>query len=530
MSTMTEEKILALKSTVEDLQLQYDFIICGSGSSGSALARRLAESGNASVLVLEAGDVDDVADIMDPAAWPRLRGSRYEWGYKAAANPELNGRSIPMAMGKVLGGGSSINVMVWSRGHEADWEYFATEAEDPAWGYQSVLGLYKQIESWRGAADPLRRGSSGPVYVAQTRSPAPLATAATEAFVSAGLTRYDDANGIMMETDGGIAPTNTIIRDGKRQSIFRSYLYPILNKSNLTVLTGALLTRVVIEGKKAKAVEFIHNGRPHRVEVGCEIILSLGAINTPKVLMLSGIGDAGSLKGAGISPIQHLPGVGENFQDHFMAPCVWQAPEELTWSESLADATAIWKSDPQLDRPDFQSFVVTSGYASPQATPQPLPPNCWSLTTAVLRTANPGKLRLLSNDPFMPLDIDTQFLASDEDKRRLRTCIEFCRTVGNDAALAPFRKKEILPGSSAADMVDNLVRNGTVSHSHQSCTAKMGRDEMSVVDARLRVYGIDNLRVADASILPRITTGNTMAPSVVVGERAAEILKAQYSV
>ncbi|QWW72577.1 GMC family oxidoreductase [Rhizobium sp. WYJ-E13] len=526
------ETTATFKAGDQELKLEprYDFIVCGSGSSGSALAGRLAENGNASVLVLEAGGGDNVDDIMNPAAWPKLRGGTHEWGYKALANPALHGRTIPMAMGKVLGGGSSINVMVWSRGHKQDWDHFASEADDPSWSYQAILRLYKRIEDWHGAADASRRGTSGPVYLGSSKAPAPLAQAATEAFVSAGLTQYDDANGIMMEKEGGIAPTNTIIRNGKRQSIFRSYLYPIRDQANLTLVTGALMTKVVIDGRKATAVEFLLNGDLHRVEANCEIILSLGAINTPKILMLSGVGNTDHLKAIGIVAKQHLPGVGENFQDHFMAPCVWQAPEALAWSDSLTDATAIWKSDPKLDRPDFQSFVVTAGYASPQAAAQPLPPNCWSLTTAILRTASPGRLRLQAEDPFRPPDIDTHFLASDEDKRRLRMCIEFCRDVGNDPALAPFRQREILPGSSAAEAVDNLMRNGTVSHSHQSCTAKMGRDDMSVVDGQLRVYGIDNLRVADASIMPRITTGNTMAPCVVIGERAAEILQARYSI
>jgi choline dehydrogenase len=507
----------------------YDFIVCGSGSSGSVVARRLAENSDVSVLLIEAGATDDLPVIMDPLQWPALRGGEQEWRFHARANPHLNGRVIPMAMGKVLGGGSSINVMAWSRGHRQDWDDFAAIAGDPAWNYHSVLEIYRRVENWQGTPDPKRRGTAGPVFVDVIHEPSPLETAAIQAYAEAGVTPFDDQNGLMMEGNGGVALTNTCIRDGIRQSIYRGYVFPVLNSPNLTVLTEALITKVVLDGNRAEMVEFLHEGRLQRVSARYDIILSLGAINTPKILMLSGIGDESELDRFDIPVVEHLPGVGRNFQDHFMAPCVWEAPRSLERGGNLGNVTAIWKSNPALDRPDLQSFVVTGGYASPQATVAPLPPDCWSLTSAVLRMTEPGRLHLKSGDPLQPIEIDAHFLASSDDRARLRACIEFSREVGNSKALADFRKAEILPGTSDPEMIDTFMRNGTVSHSHQSCTAKMGRDEMSVVDSRLRVYGIDNLRVADASILPRVTTGNTMAPCVVIGERAAEILQQDHS-
>lgn len=506
----------------------YDFIVCGSGSSGSVVARRLAENPRVSVLLIEAGGTDDLPDIKDPLKWPKLRGSAQEWGFRALANPRLNGRSIPMAMGRIVGGGSSINVMAWSRGHRADWDDLAAIAGDAAWNYHSVLEIYRRVENWQGAPDARRRGTSGPVFVDVIHKPSALETAAMHAYVEAGIPEFDDQNGVMMEGDGGVALTNTCIRDGVRQSIYRAYVHPSLGQPNLAMVTEAVVTRLHLEGNRADAVEFLQGGRLQRVSANCEIILSLGAINTPKILMLSGIGDERELARFDIPLVQHLPGVGRNFQDHFMAPCVWQAGRTLERDGNLGNVTAIWKSDPALDRPDFQSFVVTGGYASPQAAPAPLPPDCWSLTSAVLRMTEPGRLRLTGTDPLQPVEIDTNFLASDEDRARLRAAIDFSREVGNSRPLADFRMAEILPGGSDAETIDTFMRNGTVSHSHQSCTAKMGRDEMSVVDRRLRVYGIDKLRIADASILPRVTTGNTMAPCVVIGERAGEILQQDY--
>lgn len=513
-----------------ELKSHYDFIVCGSGSSGSAVARRLAENPNVSVLLLEAGGSDDIANIMAPRAWPTLRGSEQDWSFKATPNSKLNGRAIPMAMGKVLGGGSSINVMMWSRGHQKDWDCFAAEAGDDRWNYLSVLQIYKRIEDWHGAPDPARRGTGGPLFVQPAPDPHPLAAAMLEAYAAAGIPTFDDQNGVMMEGDSGAAITNVCIRDGRRQSVFRAYVYPYMDRPNLTVLTPALVTHLTFEGKKVTGVELLHAGRLQRIGAAREVVLSMGAIHTPKILMQSGIGDEAELKRVGIPVIQHLPGIGRNFQDHFMAPCVWEAREPIDRRNNMGEATAMWKSDAKLDRPDLQSIMVEAPYASPQAARAPLPPDCWSMTTAVLRTASRGRLRLTGPDPHDPIDVDPNFLDDPADLKALRQCVEFCRAIGNSAALRPFRKREVLPGPVTAAALETFMRNATVSHSHQTCTAKMGRDAMSVVDHRLKVYGIDNLRIADGSILPRVTTGNTMAPCVVIGERAADMLKADHNI
>ena len=213
-----------------ELQTSYDFIVCGSGSSGSVVARRLAETGRASVLLLEAGGTDDVPSVSEPGQWPANLGTERDWGFQAIPNPLLNGRRLPLSMGKVLGGGSSINVMVWSRGHRNDWDYFADEAGDPGWSYQSVLGIYRRIEDWRGTPDPLRRGKDGLVYVEPACDPNLIAPAMLEAVRSLGIPTFDDQNGEMMEGEGGAAIADVRIRDGRRLSVFRTYTFPYMDR------------------------------------------------------------------------------------------------------------------------------------------------------------------------------------------------------------------------------------------------------------------------------------------------------------
>jgi choline dehydrogenase len=510
-----------------ELRSHYDFIICGAGSSGSVVARRLAENADVSILLLEAGGSDDVPEIMDPLRWPALRRGEHDWSFSAMPNPRLNGRAIPMSMGKVLGGGSSINVMVWSRGHQADWDYFAAEAGDDGWNYRSVLQIYRRIEDWHGAPDAARRGTGGMVFVQPAPDPHPLAAAMIEAFAAVGVPAFDDQNGAMMEGHGGAALTNLCVRDGRRQSIFRSYVYPVMGRPNLTVLTGALVTRLTLAGKRVTGVEVAYQNKVRRVGAG-EVVVSMGTIHTPKLLMQSGIGDEAELKRLGIPLVQHLPGVGRNFQDHFMAPCVWEASAPIERRNNLTESTALWRSSPTLDVPDLQTLMVEAPYASPQAAKVPLPPDSWSLTNAVLHTASRGRLRLSGPNPHDPVEIHANSLDDSADLKALKICVEFCRAIGNSLALRPFTKRELLPGPVDGAGLETFIRNATVSHSHETCTAKMGRDAMSVVDHQLRVYGLDNVRIADGSILPRVTTGNTMAPCVVIGERAGEFLKTAH--
>ncbi len=279
-----------------ELKPHYDFIVCGSGSSGSVVARRLAENPDVSVLLLEAGGSDDVPNVTEAIQWPTNLGSERDWQFQAQPNPSVNGRSISLSMGKVLGGGSSINVMAWSRGHKSDWDFFASEAGDPAWGYESVLNIYRRIEDWHGAPDPKYRGTGGLVFVEPAPDPNPVAPAMVEGARSVGIPTFENQNGRMMEGDGGASIMDLRARNGKRQSVFRSYVFPYIGRPNLTVLSDALVVRLTFDGKRATGVEISYDGHIHRIAAGTEVVLSLGAIHTPKVLMQSGVGDQAELR------------------------------------------------------------------------------------------------------------------------------------------------------------------------------------------------------------------------------------------
>jgi choline dehydrogenase len=514
-----------------NIRRAYHFIVCGSGSSGSVVARRLAEDPAVNVLLLEAGGSDDVPNIAEAALWPTNLGTERDWGFLAQPNPHLGGRVLAMGTGKVLGGGSSINVMVWSRGHKTDWDYFAAETREEGWSYASVLRLYRRIEDWHGAPDPEYRGRGGLVFVQPAPDPSPIAPAMVEGARSIGIPTFENQNGRMMEGAGGGAICDVRLRHGRRLSVFRSYVHPYMDRPNLTVLTGALVTRLTFEGRRASGVEVLVDGRLCRIAATQEIVLSLGAIHTPKLLMQSGIGDEQELRSLGIGLVQHLPGVGQNFQDHLLvASCMWESPELLPPRNNAGEATVFWKSDARVEAPDMQIAQIEFPFASPDLARFNPPSNAWGILPGIVRPKSCGRLRLAGPNPDDPIEIAANTLAHPADLEAAKHCVELCREIGNSAALRPFAKREVMPAGLRGAALERFVRDGAVSYHHQSCTAKMGCDPLSVVDSRLRVYGVEGLRIADASVMPRITTGNTMAPCVVIGERAAEILKAEHGI
>jgi choline dehydrogenase len=510
-----------------ELKAQYDFIVCGSGSSGSVVARRLAENPEVNVLLLEAGGDDDVASIREAACWPMNLGGEHDWNFSAQPNPSINGRSLPLSMGKVLGGGSSINLMIWARGHKSDWDFFAKEAGDPAWNYESVLSIYRRIEDWHGTPDPEHRGTGGLLYVQPGPTSSPAALAVLEGARSVGIPTYENQNGRLMESAGGASIIDLRVREGKRQSVFQSYVFPIMDKPNLTVLTRALVTRLTFDGKRVTGVEIDYEGAVRRIGAGSEVILSLGAIHTPKILMQSGIGDQQELNGVGIPIVEHLPGVGQNFQDHVGFNCVWENREPR--SGSMVDATFFAKSDPSLETPDLHTFFGEFVMSSPENTKRfVMPATGWGFFGTLARPKSRGRLRLNGPNPGDAIRIEANHLSHPDDLKAARRSVEICRAIGNSTALRPFTQREVAPGNLQGADLDNFLRDAALTSWHETCTAKMGLDSLSVVNGALQVYGIERLRIADGSIMPRVTTGNTMAPCVIIGERAAELLRAEY--
>lgn len=510
-----------------ELRPSYDYIVVGAGSAGCAVAARLSEDPSCAVLLLEAGGTDDYPEVKDPTKWPALFYGALDWGWNTAPLRSCFNRIDHVPRGKMLGGCHSHNASAWVRGHRSDYDHWASTG-CVGWSWADVLPLFKKIEDWHGPANSLR-GIGGPIYVAPPDDPNPLATAFIEAARSAGLPVMADINASPEPLGAGYF--NFTVKDGRRFSVADGYLRPALARANLTVVTHAETDRLIVEGTRCTGVQFRRNGVTQTVQTSAEVILSAGVIGSPRILLLSGIGPADELQRLGIAVVANLEGVGRNLQDHvLLAGLVYECRGPLPpVRNNGAESTLWWKSDARLIAPDIQPVFIEFPLATASVAARLPHDRCYTICPSVVRPASRGAVTLASADPMAPPVIDVNFLSRDADMKAMLAAVALCRDIGAADAFNQFRAREVMPGPlGQADMAD-FIRHTASTYFHPTSTCSMGNGPASVVDPELKVYGIDGLRVADASVMPAVTSGNTNAPSVMIGEKASEFITRRFT-
>lgn len=503
-------------------QTAFDYVVVGAGSAGCAVAARLSEDPACRVLLLEGGGPDDHPDVRDPGRWPALFTGPLDWGWKPEPLRACSGRVDMIPRAKMLGGCHSHNASAWVRGHPADFDGWARSG-CPGWAWADVLPLFKRIENWQGPPSELR-GTGGPIWVQPPGDPNPLATAFVEGARAVGLPVLADTNGPDVLGAGFF---NFTIKDGRRFSVADGYLRPALARPNLTVLTRAEVDRVLLEGPRCVGVGYRHGGAEKRARAAREVVLCAGVVGSPRVLLLSGIGPADELRALGVPVAVDLPGVGRNLQDHpLLAGLVYECRGPLPpVRNNGAEATLWWKSDPRLPGPDLQPVFLEFPHATPELAARLPHDRCYTICPSLVRPASRGSVALRTADPAAPPRIDVNYLDRDADVRALCAAVELCRAIGASAPFAPFRAREVMPGPLTGAELVAFVRTAVSTYFHPVGTCRMGPGAGCVVDHELRVYGVEGLRVADASVMPTVTSGNTNAPCVMIGERAADLLR-----
>jgi choline dehydrogenase len=505
------------------LKTAYDYIVVGAGSGGAAVTRRLVDAG-ADVLLIEAGPPGiGIADIDDPTKWLLLGRGAYDWGYDYAPTPHVNGRIIGIPRGKVLGGSSAINAMMWYRGHPADYDAWEG-AGAHGWAFKDVLPYFKRCEDWEGGASEWR-GAGGPLRIGRSSALHPLAAALIDGAAELGIPRIDDPNGPSNE---GAAPSNFNIRDGKRFNSAQAYLWPVFQQPNLTIVTQSLAVGLGFNANRCVAVRHVVDGMEVETGANAEIILALGAIDTPRLLMRSGIGDPAELRRLGIAVTAALPGVGQNLQDHPLVRAVnFRAKRPLgAVCDNGGGSMVNWKTHANLSQPNVHAVPAQGRSATAEiAERYDLSGDVFAIGTGLMRSRSRGYLRLLGAEPGSPLEIQPNFLGDPEDLNELVEAVGTVMELAATRAYADWFDGHSAPAKplNRAETVD-FIRTACSTFFHTCGTAKIGNDEMSVVDARLAVHGIDGLRIADASVIPIIPSCNTHAPVTMIGERAADFI------
>jgi choline dehydrogenase len=525
----------------------FDYIVVGAGSAGCALASRLTEDGRSTVLVLEYGGSDRSIFIQMPAALSIPMNSKaYNWGYRSEPEPHLGGRRIACPRGKVLGGSSSINGMVYVRGHPLDFERWEEEGAK-GWGYCNVLPYFRRAERFEGGADAYR-GGAGPLATSHGRKSNPLYEAFIEAGRQAGYAVSPDLNG---ERQEGFGDLDMTVRDGVRSSTANAYLRPAMKRGNLKVVTHALATRIAFEGRRAVGVHFRRLGREQKARARREVILCGGPINSPQLLKLSGVGPAAELRSLAIDVVADRPGVGENLQDHLELIFQVASKQPITlfahtglinraligaeWlmrgrglgASNHFEAGGFIRSRAGVRYPDIQFHFLPMAAAYDGSTLAR--EHGFQAHVGPMRSKSRGAVRLRSPDPADPPRIQFNYMSHPDDWIEMRACVRLTREIFSQRAFEPYRGREIKPGADCVsdEGLDAFVRDHVESAYHPSGTCKMGSpaDSLAVVDPQTRVIGVEGLRVVDSSIMPSITNGNLNAPTIMIGEKAADMIR-----
>jgi choline dehydrogenase len=518
----------------------YDYIVVGAGSAGCVLAARLTEDSRTRVLLLEAGGAGGAKEIWIPAAFSKLFKTEVDWNYATEAEPHLHNRRLYWPRGKVVGGSSAINAMIYVRGNRADYDSWR-ELGNSGWGFAEVLPYFKKSENQeRGASE--YHGVGGPVNVADPRYVNPLTRAFLAAAGEIGIASNPDFNG---EAQDGVALYQLTQKNGARCSAADGYLQPARERSNLKVVTGAHATRVMMEGNRAVGVAYLRDGAMEGARADAEVILAGGTVNSPQLLILSGIGPADELKTAGISATHDLPGVGKNLQDHPMVSVGYLCTQKvsLDGAETLVNFLRwlVWKNGPLASNvaeaglfsrtrvglavPDLQLLFGPAYYRGHGLVRHK--EHCFGFGPTLITPESRGTISLRTANPLDSPAIRANYLATDADLRTMIAGVRLARRLAHAKAFDQFRGEELHPGAAqqSDSEIAEFLRNELETLYHPVGTCKMGNDALAVVDARLRVRGIERLRVVDASIMPRVPAGNTNAPVMMIAEKAAEMIR-----